>query len=302
MNKFIIIFIIYIFYKYGFIGKLINICLPFIIGLILAYIFYPLKNRSKLYIAMMIFLLIIIFILFKSLIPIISKELINLYNILSAYFTNVCSRYNLNIDLINNIFNYKNIISGITLSVNYIVNFILIIISFIYFLYYMDNIKTYIKKIKIYNYLEYINKDIRKYISSLIKISIVSFIEYTICFLVIGHKNYLLVGLLAGILNMIPYIGGIVTVFLTILLDPTKIIIISISYMILGLIDGYIIQPYFYGKYNKLNPLLLLFIISLSSIFGIIGPIFAIPLVVIITSTYRYTKEFKIDIKKILKI
>ena len=279
-----------------------NICLPFIIGGLFAYLMYPIKKKldkkipclSILIIIMAIVLLI--FLTIKILIPIISKEGIILYNILEKYYNNINSRYNLN--FIHKLVSYQNIINGITISINYIINFVITIMSFIYFLCYMDDIKKYISKFKIYNYIKYIHNDINKYISSLVKISIISFFEYTLVFFIIGHKNFLLVGILAGILNMVPYFGGIITIFITILLDPSIIIRISITYLLLGLIDGYLITPFIYGKYNRINPLLGLFSMSVGTIFGICGIIFSIPLIIVIMSTYRYLTINKINITK----
>ncbi len=293
-------------YKNGFIGKLMNICLPFIIGFIIAYLIYPLKkkldkkipNFSIIVIVLLIFSIGFIFI--KILIPIISSEGLILYELLKEYYTHLSIKYNLN--FISKLFNYDTIINGISISISYVVNFIISLVSFIYFLSYMDNIKSYMKKYKIYNYLEYIHNEITKYVYSLFKISVISFFEYTIVFLIIGHKNFLLVGILAGILNMIPYFGGIITIFLTILLDPSIIVRISITYLFLGLLDGYIITPIVYGKYNKINPLLGLFVMSLSTLFKIPGIILSIPFLILIKSTISYIKENKIDIKKIIKI
>lgn len=297
MTKIVIIFIIYILYKLSLLGKLVNTSLPFLFGFVLAYILNPivLKLNKKLpkivSISIVILSLVfIIFILFYLLIPILIKESDNIYNI----FISLSSRFNINIDILtsklNEIINYKNIMNGISLSLNVITNIIITFISFIYILMDMDKIKEFIKNIsiKLYNYLSYVSIDLRKYINSLIKISIISFFEYTIAFIIIKHPNPLLIGFLSGILNMIPYLGGMLTIFITIVLAPNLIISISILYIILGLIDGYIITPYVYGKYNKINPILGLFALSIGGIFGPLGIILSLPILIIILSTYQY--------------
>jgi predicted PurR-regulated permease PerM len=154
----------------------------------------------------------------------------------------------------------------------------------------IDKIKKFIKNIniKLYNYLSYISKDLKEYISSLIKISIISFFEYTLAFLIIRHPNPILIGLLSGVLNMIPYLGGMLTIFITIILAPNMIIRVSILYIVLGLIDGYVITPYVYGKYNKVNPILGLFALSIGGLFGPIGIIMSYPILIIILSSIRY--------------
>lgn len=304
MNKIILLIITYILYKIGFIGKLLNVSLPFLYAFVLAYIFYPiykwLNRYIPKYLSVLIIILLIVFIiiLLIFLLPKSLNEINYLYKVIINYFTNLSVKYNINIDSvllkINGLINYNYLFRYITKSISYIYSFLLTFIIFIYILIDIDKIKEYIYNInpKLSNYLDYLNNDIGKYIGSLIKISIVTFFEYSLVFFIIGHKNFILVGVIAGILNMIPYIGGIITVFLTILLEPTKIIIISITYLFLGLIDGYLIAPYIYGKYNKINPIFGLFAISVGGIFGITGIILSFPILIVLKSTINYVKEF----------
>ena len=310
MLRIIILVLIYILYKVGFIGKLVNASLPFLLAFVLAYIFYPLETKLNKRLPkvisisiIIISILLFIFILFKIMIPLFINESSTFINILTQYVNNLSYRYNIDVDMviskINSFINYNHIINGISISINVITKIIICFISFIYILYDMDKITLYIKRIKISDYLMYINKDISKYISSLIKISIISFFEYAISFLIIGHPNPLMIGILAGILNMIPFIGGIITVFITILLSPSMIIKISITYIVLGLLDGYVITPYVYGKYNKINPLLGLIALSIGGIFGVFGIILSIPLLIILLSTYKYMKENNISVANI---
>lgn len=314
MIKIILILIVYLFYKIGFIGKLIHICLPFLYGFVLAYIFNPiyiyLKKHlnSFLSILIIIFIILLVFILLIIFMPSIIKDITYLSKTIINYLIFISNKYNINIQdiviKINEIMNYNYIIECISKSINYIYKIFLTLISFIYMLIDMPKIKESIYKInpKVSKYLNYIGSDFNKYIGSLIKISIITFFEYTFAFLLIGHKYALLVGFIAGILNMIPYLGGILTVFITILLEPAIIVKISITYLILGLIDGYLISPYIYGKYNKINPIIGLFAISFGSIFNITGIILSFPILIIIKSTIEYINKNKIDIKKIINL
>ena len=300
MHKIIILLIIYVLYKIDLLGKLVITSLPFIFGFVLANIFYPieLKFNKKMpkYLSICIIItiiLIIIFVIVKVLLPLLMREGSILINVIINYLLNISIKFDIDIPKLNEFINYKQIINSISISLNYIENIILCFISFIYFLIDMDKIRLYIKNInsKLSNYLIYINNDFSKYIESLIKISIISFFEYTLVFFIIGHSNPILVGVVSAILNMIPYIGGMLTVLITILLCPSMIIKISITYILLGLIDGYVITPYVYGKYNKINPILGLFALSVGGLFGIVGVICSIPVLVIITSTFNYFKN-----------
>lgn len=309
----VIIYILTKLFNLNFIGKVIDVILPFFIAFVLAYIIYPLLKKLNKFlpkclsiIIIILILFIIIFLFFYLIIPLLIKEIGNLLNILIFYINLLQNKYDINITYLlsklDKILDYKYIFNSVSISVSYITKFILCFISFIYLLIDMNRIETMIKNIsnkKIYNYLYILDKDVRGYITSLIKISIISFFEYSLAFKLIGHSDCILMGLVAGITNLIPYIGGIFVLIVGILTSPSLIIKTSILYFIMGLIDNYIINPYIYGKYNQVHPLISLISMSLLGyIFGFIGIIFSIPITIIIITTYRY---FKNDIYILLK-
>lgn len=305
MNKLILIITLYLLYKIGFIGKIVNTMLPFILAFVLAYAFDPLLNKlnKKLpkYISIIIIVSILLFILITLLyliIPSLIKESNNIINIFIYFIKELSNRYNIDLNFIltkvDNILSYKHIITGINISISLITSFILCLISFIYFLIDIDNIKLYLKGInnnKLLNYLYYVNKDLKNYLNSLIKISVISFFEYWLGFSIIGHGNSLMMGMVAMITNLIPYIGSMLVLLIGILSCPNIIIKICILYIVLNMIDGYIINPFVYNKYNKINPLLVLISLSIGSIFGIKGMILSLPILIILLSTYHYFKD-----------
>src|SRR5574344_68929 len=298
----LIIFLIYKILSTEIVGKIISVILPFLFGLTLSYTFYPLMCKleskfSKTISIIIIVLLVILIILFLVylVLPLFIKETNILCNIITFYINIIKDKYNINIANILNKIDFNNyIITGISISISYITNFILFFISFIYLLIDMDRIETKIKTIsnkKIYNYLSLLNSNIRKYISSMFKISIISFFEYTLSFLVIGHSSPLLMGLISAITNMIPYIGSIFVLVIGILIEPTLIIKVSILYIAMGLVDSYMINPYIYGKYNAVPPILELFAITLGgALGGIKGIIISLPLVIILLTSVKYYK------------
>ncbi len=311
MYKIISIIIIYLLYKIGFIGKLISVSMPFLCGFILAYLFNPIfiklnKKIPKYLSIILVILFIVLFILsiLFILFPFILKEGVDLILVITNYLLSLSTKYNINIDIfiskINDLINYTHIIEGISISIGFIAKTFLTIICFIYMTYYMDKINVFLYKLspKLVDYLKYINNDLNKYIGSLIKLSIITFIEYSLVFFIIGHNNPLFIGFIAGIFNMVPYIGGMLTVFITILITPSMIVKICVTYMILGLIDAYLITPYIYGKYNKINPLLGLFALAVGGIFKFKGIILSFPILIIIISTYNYLKENDIKLCK----
>ena len=145
------------------------------------------------------------------------------------------------------------------------------------------------------NYLKNINIEIEKYTSSFFILIIINIIEYMLIFLIIGHPNYLLLGLLAGIMSILPIVGGIITniiAAITAFVINYKLFIRTlIGILILSILDGYIISPLVYSKSNKIHPILIIISIFIGNkLLGLIGMIVAIPILIVISS-YKYKKD-----------
>lgn len=106
-----------------------------------------------------------------------------------------------------------------------------------------------------------------------------------------GIKNALVIGCLAGVMNVIPYIGPIITLFFALFLGIsgcielnqyelisstlTKIVAILIS---VNLIDALFLQPTIFSNTVKAHPLEIFIVVLMSSTLGgIVGMVIAIP-------------------------
>jgi predicted PurR-regulated permease PerM len=115
----------------------------------------------------------------------------------------------------------------------------------------------------------------------------------TIGLLIVGFsfKDALLVGFLAGIFNIIPYLGpvmgtlfGLFTGIVTFLEHPgdgnifLMAVLIVVVFMIVQFIDNMLIQPYVYSSSVHAHPLeiFLVFLVA-GSVGGLAGMIFAVP-------------------------
>jgi len=130
-----------------------------------------------------------------------------------------------------------------------------------------------------------INQKIQNYI--VVK-SVISFITgiltYTIC-LIFGVKHALLCGVLAFLLNYIPYIGSVLAVIIPILFsllykDSIIVILLLISLLtIMQQLLGSFIEPQFQSDAVGLSPIVILVSIMVwGFIWGIVGVILAIPI------------------------
>lgn len=108
---------------------------------------------------------------------------------------------------------------------------------------------------------------------------------------IFGIRNALVIGCLAGVLNVIPYIGQIITVFIAIFLGVSGCIelnqyelisstVIKIVFILVATntIDNLLIQPFIFSNSVKAHPLeIFIVILMASALGGIIGMVVAIP-------------------------
>ena len=104
-------------------------------------------------------------------------------------------------------------------------------------------------------------------------------------------------------MTVIPYFGGLITNVIALALasvtTPYTFFGTLIICAIFPQIDGYFTSPKVYGKTNNINPLITIMAVSVGgTIAGSIGIIAALPVYLVIRTTYNY---FKSDLKETVK-
>jgi predicted PurR-regulated permease PerM len=101
----------------------------------------------------------------------------------------------------------------------------------------------------------------------------------------VGMPNPILWGILAGVLNYVPYLGGLVGyiivgfVALTVFDTTGRALMAPGVYFLLNIIEGNIITPAILGRELTLNPVMIFaWLIFWGWIWGIPGALLAIPL------------------------
>lgn len=110
----------------------------------------------------------------------------------------------------------------------------------------------------------------------------------TIAMMILNVRYAPLLGFVIGLFNMIPYIGAIVAVAISILITLItggigKALIMSLVVIILQQIDANIINPKIIGSSLKVSPLLVIFSVTIGgAYFGILGMFLGVPIAVVI--------------------
>lgn len=183
-------------------------------------------------------------------------------------------------------------------------------VGFIYFLADMEKIKNnfaaFLKKIgkKWFDYFKLIDTEISNYLKGLEIYMLVKAIEYTLLFFLIGHPNWMILGLLVCVMTFVPYFGGLITNIIAVVTATVvsfELVVLTLLICVIGaLTDSYIVSPKIYGKTNRVNPMIVIMVVSVgATVLGPVGVVAALPCFLLIRNTYNF---FKKDIKKGLVI
>jgi len=110
---------------------------------------------------------------------------------------------------------------------------------------------------------------------------------------VIGVDFALLIGLIAGIFNIVPYfgpvIGAVPAVVFALLKSPLSAVYVVILFVVVNQVESSIISPKILGEHVGLHPVTVIFsIVSGGYLFGFPGVILAVPVSSIVKVTLRY--------------
>lgn len=306
-------------------NKFISIITPFVISFALAYAVSPIVEKLKdkglpkaLAILIVIFATVGLIIFVGYIITsIFVGQLSDLFNGINNFLTEIGSKdWNINITGLQSTIseNFQEIITDLTkyisngainligTSLDFIGKVFIGAAAYIYFLIDMDKIRKVIKKYfrnkskKTFQFVKILDREMKNYLSGLVQVMVISIIEYSIIYTIIGHPNAILLGFLAGIANLIPYFGGIgcnlIAAITAFVVSPGLFVRTIITFFLLSSVDSYVINPAVYGKTNSIHPLITIFaLFAGGAIFGIVGIFISFPLTIIVVATYKYYKE-----------
>ena len=316
---------------YNILGSIFSVCFPFILAFGIAYALNPvvrklvskgLRRPVAVTIVVILVTAIIIALLVITL-PLLYNQLITFANSFGKVIEDIGDKFNINLSSLEDIgggyldsliASIGNVVKDGTIDIvgktaSVIGKVIITFVVAIYFLAYMDKIRSVVgeflkkTKYKFYRYVRAVDYELSNYLKGLLLFMIIQFFEYSLVFFIVGHPNWLLFGVLASLTTVIPYFGGLITNLLALLtasvISPSLFVATVVICLIFPQLDGYVISPRVYGKTNNINPLVTIMMVSIGgTVFGVLGIIIALPIYIVISSSYRF---FKNDIKKGVK-
>lgn len=308
----------------GIVTTIFNVIAPFALAFCLAYVIYPLVKKliesgAPKWLAILTVCILgfgSLFLIIMLTIPLLYEQILLFLSNITMLLSDLSSKYELNFgslqatltDFSTNIISSlgnsisNGAISAVNSSISVFSTGIVVICAAIYFLIDMSKIRDIVKKYfyrknrRTCSFLIKLDDELTKYIGGLGKNILIQVIEYTFAFLLIGHPNYLILGIISGLSAIIPWFGGFLVAIISLLVSSVisaRLFLLTVVICIIcPILDGNVIGPKVYGKTNNLHPLLVIFAVSAGgAIGGFWGIVLSLPIAIIIRTAYNFYKR-----------
>ncbi|HFI0084058.1 TPA: AI-2E family transporter [Streptococcus suis] len=128
-----------------------------------------------------------------------------------------------------------------------------------------------------------VNSQLSNYVRGQVTVAMIVALMFSIMFSIIGLSYPVTLGILAGFLNLIPYLGSflamIPAVILGLIAGPFMLVKVLIVFMIEQTIEGRFVTPLIIGSSLNIHPITILFVLLTSGqMFGVLGVLLGIPI------------------------
>lgn len=119
---------------------------------------------------------------------------------------------------------------------------------------------------------------------------------YAVGLQLIGLEVGIIIGMVAGLASIIPYLGfavgiiaAVIATFLQFGLDWWQLILVGVVFMIGQAIEGYVLQPFLLGDKIGLSPVAVVFaVLAGAQLFGFLGMLIALPVAAILVVLMKH--------------
>lgn len=128
-----------------------------------------------------------------------------------------------------------------------------------------------------------VNSQLANYVRGQVTVAIIVAVMFSIMFSLIGLSYPVSLGVMAGFLNLIPYLGSflamIPAVILGFLAGPVMLIKVLVVFMIEQTIEGRFVTPLIIGSSLNIHPITILFVLlTAGQMYGVLGVLLGIPI------------------------
>ncbi|MDI2588950.1 MULTISPECIES: AI-2E family transporter [unclassified Psychrobacillus] len=206
----------------------------------------------------------------------------------------------------------SSIATGITSVLGAVTSFVLSIILVPFILFYLlkdgEELPKFVIRVfpprmreDFHSVFRSIDNQISAYIQGQILVSICIGFMIFIGFTIIGMEYALLLGVIAMVTSVVPYLGPVIAITPAVIIalvssDPLMLVKLAIVWTVVQLVEGKFISPQIMGKSLHVHPITIIFVLITSgALFGVPGVILGIPgyaiLKVIVAHFYTLFKK-----------
>ncbi len=288
-------------------------------------------SRTLSVVIVFIVMTIIVFLILLVLIPTLERQISNLIINLPKYFQylsdNVTPWLREKFGLQTDIFNFseltdllkahwneaggiaKNIVASLSKSsmviVNWMMNIVLIPVVTFYLLRDWDILTARVGELiprPVYPTINKLVTESNSVLSAFLRgqfsVMLALGIIYSIGLMVIGLDLSLLIGMGAGVVSFIPYLGaitgmvvGVITAFVQ-FGDPTYVVYVLIVFGVGQLLEGMVLTPWLVGDKIGLHPVAVIFaVLAGGQLFGFVGILLGLPIAAVVMVLLRFAHQ-----------
>lgn len=128
-----------------------------------------------------------------------------------------------------------------------------------------------------------VNGQLSNYVRGQVTVAIIVALMFSMMFSIIGLSYPITLGVMAGFLNLIPYLGSflamIPAVILGLIAGPIMLIKVLVVFMIEQTIEGRFVTPLIIGSSLSIHPITILFVLlTAGQMYGVLGVLLGIPI------------------------
>lgn len=145
-----------------------------------------------------------------------------------------------------------------------------------------------------------VNSQLSNYVRGQVTVAVIVAFMFSILFSIIGLNYSVTLGVMAGFLNLIPYLGSflamIPAVILGLIAGPFMLLKVLIVFMIEQTIEGRFVTPLIIGSSLSIHPITILFVLlAAGQMYGVLGVLLGIPIYasikVLVKAIFEWYKE-----------
>ncbi|ENH97614.1 permease [Gracilibacillus halophilus YIM-C55.5] len=319
----LVVLLIYLLYRlypfyHEFIVLLFQICLPFLIAGLIAYLLHPIVEKLHRYhmprtLAILLIYLIFfgalgigVYYFFPTMMEQIRQLQANIPDLMEVYRGLIYDLYS-RTSFLSEAFHDKldqlfqeiendigeritSFIRNIPVLFDLLIMFAVIPILAFYFLKDYERLGRQAMKIIPRRYqaftthlIDKVEDSLGQYLRGQILVCFLVGLAAFLLFKLVGMNYALVLAIIIGLTNFIPYfgpiIGAIPAVLIALTISTKMMIYVLLSVLIVQLLEGNLLSPYIVGRSIHIHPIYLIFVLFLAAkLSGVIGMIFAVPL------------------------